>query len=363
MTPYLGASASEMYLSWLERSEKGYSLRLARWDGERFSEPTTVRTANDFFANWADFPSVLPLEDGRVAVHWLEKAGEGTYEYDVRLSLSRDRGRNWDQPRKLHRDRTLTEHGFVSLASHGPDGLAAVWLDGRNGGEMSLYATTLAGNELGDEQLLDERVCECCQTGMAATDDGWLVAYRDRSAEEIRDIAYVRRIGGKWTEPKTLNPDGWKIEGCPVNGPQVSGRGRRLAIAWFSAAEDEPRVQVVFSSDNGESFSAPIRLAATSPVGRVDVELVDDGAVVFWVEHVEGGTGEVRLQHVTPAGLSGGHVPVARTSSGRASGFPRVAMFQGELYIAWTESYERGGQSHVHVARVALDGGNQMRVR
>ncbi|HXV60527.1 MAG TPA: exo-alpha-sialidase, partial [Vicinamibacteria bacterium] len=276
MTPYLGASASEMYLSWLERTGEGHSLRLARWDGERFSEPTTVRTAKNFFANWADFPSVLPLEDGRVAVHWLEKAGEGTYEYDVRFSLSRDRGRNWDRSRKLHRDRTLTEHGFASLASHGRDGLAAVWLDGRKGDEMSLYATSLVGNELGDEQLLDDRVCECCQTAMAVTDEGWFVAYRDRSAEEIRDIAYVRRVDGTWTEPKTLNPDGWKIDGCPVNGPQVTASGRRLAIAWFSAAEDEPRVQVVFSSDFGESFSAPVRLAASSPLGRVDIELVDD---------------------------------------------------------------------------------------
>ncbi|HXV61747.1 MAG TPA: hypothetical protein VEK15_13705, partial [Vicinamibacteria bacterium] len=209
------------------------------------------------------------------------------------------------------------------------------------------------------EQLLDDRVCECCQTAMAVTDEGWFVAYRDRSAEEIRDIAYVRRVDSRWTEPKALNPDGWKIDGCPVNGPQVTASGRRLAIAWFSAAEDEPRVQVVFSSDFGESFSAPVRLAASSPLGRVDIELVDDGAVVFWVEHVEGGTGEVRFQPVTPAGLSGGHVPVARTSSGRASGFPRVVNFQGELYIAWTESYERGGPSRVHLARIVLDGRNQ----
>jgi hypothetical protein len=359
LTPFLAGSASGLHLSWLEKAAEGHRLRYARWDGARFTEPATVRASDRFFANWADFSSVLPFGEGRLAAHWLEKAASGTYEYDVWVSISDDGGKTWSPATKPHRDGTLSEHGFVSLARDG-DGFRVVWLDGRNfkkdatDSEMALMQTRFDGSSLAEETPLDSRVCDCCQTAMAPIEGGFFVAYRDRSPDEIRDISYVRFASGRWSEPKTLSDDGWHLTGCPVNGPQVAADGNRLALAWFTASKDEPRVQVVFSEDGGETFGAPIRVDAGQALGRVDVELLGDGAVVTWLARATRG-GEVLARRLSYKGGSSEAVTVARTGADRASGFPRIAAFQGSIYIAWTESESRQGPSRIQLARLVVE--------
>jgi hypothetical protein len=359
-TPFLAATSDRLYLSWLERTSEGHRLRMTSWDGSRFEEPTTIRASKDFFANWADFASLLPFGNHRVAAHWLEKSAGGTYDYDIWVSLSDDSGKSFGPPTKLNRDGKPGEHGFVSLAPHG-NGFAAVWLDGRNfrkdapDNEMVLMFTTFDGDTYSEETVLDARVCECCQTGMAQVKGGHFVAYRDRSEGEIRDIAYLRSEKGKWNEPRAIHADQWHLTGCPVNGPQAASDGDRLALAWFTASEGDPRVQLVFSEDSGASFEGPIRVAGGGAIGRVDVEWLAGDAFVSWLAGGEGRSGEVRVRRVSPRGGPGDEVTVARTSSERASGFPRMAAFQGRIHVAWTESKPAPGQSRIQLARLVLE--------
>ncbi len=351
-------------MSWLEKTAEGHLLRYARWDGARFTEPATVRASDRFFANWADFSSVVPFGEAsgqeRLAAHWLEKSAAGTYEYDVFVSISDDGGKTWSPGAKPHRDGTLSEHGFVSLVPSGAKGFSMVWLDGRNfqkdaaDNEMALISTTFDGNAFTEEAALDARVCECCQTAMAPIEGGFFVAYRDRSPEEIRDISYVRSTSGQWSTPRTLNDDGWHLTGCPVNGPQAAADGNRLALAWFTASKDDPRVQIVFSDNGGETFGAPIRVDAGRALGRVDVELTGDGAVVTWLARATRG-GEVLARRISPKGDASEIVTVASTGADRASGFPRIASFQGRTYVAWTEAESRQGPTRVQFARLALE--------
>ena len=190
LTPHLASSGDALYLSWLERTEEGHELRVSRWNGTAFDKAQSIHASDRFFANWADFASVLPLGNGRLAAHWLEKAGNGTYEYDVWMAISDDDGKSWSQPERPHRDGTLSEHGFVSMVAQGESSFATVWLDGREvkkgagDNEMTLRFTTY-DEGFGGDVLLDGRVCECCQTGMARTDNGLFVAYRDRSGKRF----------------------------------------------------------------------------------------------------------------------------------------------------------------------------------
>jgi hypothetical protein len=124
-----------------------------------------------------------------------------------------------------------------------------------------------------------------------------------------------------------------------------------VALAWFTASKDAPRVQVIFSADGGEKFGAPIRLDTRPPLGRVDVELVGDGAVVAWLGRAERG-GEVLARRVSTNGELGEIVTVASTGADRTSGFPRIASFQGKVYVAWTESTSRQGPTRIQLARL-----------
>ena len=169
------------------------------------------------------------------------------------------------------------------------------WLDGRNTkledgyGEMTLRAGVFdaTGNKL-DEWELDHRVCDCCQTSSALTAKGPIVVYRDRSENEIRDTSVIRHINGKWTEPESIHDDNWQISGCPVNGPSVSANEEQVAVAWFTAKDDTPKVQLALSADSGDSFSSPIVVASPKTNGRVGTAILDSGEIVVsWMDTTE----------------------------------------------------------------------------
>ncbi len=350
-------------LTWLEAGEGDHtSVRFAVREAAGWSEPRTIRSSDHLFANWADFPSSVEMSDGTVAAHWLEKTADATYAYHVMVSLSSDDGATWTEPARVHDDESPTEHGFVSMVPWG-DGAAIAWLDGQAmqvpetyGGEgsghdeggirgaMSARFRTLAPDgTLGPEVLLDDRTCECCQTSLAQVSDGLVAAYRDRSEDEIRDIAVVRGAGEAWSEPTHVSQDEWEIPGCPVNGPQLSADGQALAAAWYTGAGGQPQAYVAFSQDGGATFADRIRIDEGVPLGRLDIELLDDGsAIVVWLEASDE-AGRVLARRVTATGEMGTPIVVSNTSGERASGFPRLVRVADELVLAWTLPGETGG--------------------
>jgi len=91
------------------------TLKFSHWKARGWSRPRQIAQGDNWFVNWADFPSLSALADGTLVAHWLQKSSAGTYSYDVKLSLSHNRGRTWSKPVSPHRDGTPTEHGFVSI--------------------------------------------------------------------------------------------------------------------------------------------------------------------------------------------------------------------------------------------------------
>jgi hypothetical protein len=174
-----------------------------------------------------------------------------------------------------------------------------------------------------------------------------VAVYRDHEAGEIRDISIVRFVNGQWTAPAPVHRDGWKIGGCPTNGPAVAASGSRVAVAWFTAAGDKARVNVAFSSDAGATFSSPVVVDDGAPAGWADVLWLADGrALVSWLEKTATGVGEVRLRTATPAGV-GPAITAATSSSGRATGIPMMARSGNDVIVAWR-------QGTVKTARVAV---------
>ena len=352
--PQLNASSRGVLLSWIERAGGRATLKFAERTPSGWSNPQTVASGDNWFVNWADVPSVLRLADGTLAAHWLQKSGPETYAYDVRLSYSRDDGKTWSASFTPHQDGTKTEHGFASLFEMPGSGLGLVWLDGRAMRSSSHDTPGAAGVDQGamtlrfgafdrrwkqtSEAPIDFRVCECCPTTAAMTDDGPIVAFRNRSEDEIRDIYTSRLVNGQWTEPKAVHPDGWRISGCPVNGPMLSARGRDVAIAWFTTKDGQGRAFASFSNDAGRTFGGPIRLDDGGSLGRVDIELLPDGAAVAsWIEYPGQGA-QFRTRRVERSGAKSAPETVANLATNRTSGYPRIARHGDELVFAWIES-------------------------
>jgi hypothetical protein len=194
-----------------------------------------------------------------------------------------------------------------------------------------------ASGSLSDERVLDPRVCDCCQTAAVRSDGRMLVAYRDRDDDERRDISILSREGTAWSAPRPLHPDGWQIEGCPVNGPALDAAGRRVVAAWYSGARDRERVHVAFSDDGGATFDAPIRVDLGFPLGRVDAALLPDGsALVTWIEGRDRNA-EIRCRRVLRKGEPDPPYILSRTVGSRASGWPRMVQSNGIVVFAWTD--------------------------
>ncbi len=407
--PHLEAAAGGVWMSWTEPAPGGHRVKVAflegteaasgeasaggeiggggegeageaAWGG-RWTAPATVAESDGFFVNWADFPSVRVF-GGRLFAHWLERGGEATYDYGVRIAWSDDQGATWSPPFTPHEDGTPTEHGFVSFFEE--RGVVwAAWLDGRAmtepWGPMSLRARAVAAGRRavdaalpddeaaglpregsGPETVVDEMTCECCQTDAAVVEGVPVVVYRDRAEGEIRDIYASRRVDGRWLPGHPVHADGWVFGGCPVNGPAVAARDADLAVAWFTAPDAEPRVHLAFSRDGARTFASPLRVDEGRPIGRVDLVLLEDGsAFVTWLEDAPGRPGSatragaaIMGRRVFPDGAPGPALALAPSSSARASGFPRIApLGEDRIVVAWTDP---AGAGRIRARVVAL---------
>jgi hypothetical protein len=203
---------------------------------------------------------------------------------------------------------------------------------------MSLRSAIIDANgKLIEEHEIDGRVCDCCQTDLAMTKTGPIVVYRDRSDSEIRDIYFSKFINDEWSEPMVVNNDNWQIFGCPVNGPAIASQANLTAMSWFSMADERPKVKVAFMNDNNRTFSAPILMDFVNPLGRVDIEFVDDRtAMASWMDSSDGIT-KIQLQTVDIDGLKGAVFTVSEISDERSSGFPKMVVNENYVYMTWTE--------------------------
>jgi len=352
--PQLSVSARGVLLSWVEFANGTASLKFSERTASGWTASMTAASGSDWFLSYADVPSVMRMADGTLVAQWLETTNEVLEAYNLLLSYSKDDGRTWAPKFMPHDDGTTSQHGFASFVEMATGDLGIIWLDGRNSefdfddpetGTMELrFASFDADWKRAGDAEIDHRVCECCSTTAVMTSDGVLAAFRDRDDDEVRDMGVSRLENGTWTPTTIISHDNWMLDFCPVNGPVLSARGQDVVATWFTVKDDVGQALAAFSNDAGRTWGAPIRLDDGGSLGRVDVEMLDDGtAVATWVEYAEGRS-DFRLRLVAPSGERSAPINVAGVSAGRASGFPRLARQGDELVFAWSESASEEGE-------------------
>ncbi|MUH37997.1 hypothetical protein D9O36_19260 [Zobellia amurskyensis] len=344
--PSLVTTKNGALLSWVhEINDSLGELKYARLSKGEWAEPETIVQGSDWFINWADFPTISE-NNGNLLSHVLRKSSKETFSYDIQLNLKSATDAAWRTNLPLHTDGTKTEHGFVTILPYKEDRFFVTWLDGRNTGggghghegDMNIRAAEVAADgTVSSEVLLDAKTCSCCQTTAAITDNGPVVLYRDRTDAEIRDIAITRWVNGKWTEPKFIFNDGWEIKGCPVNGPKADAIKNDLAVAWFTAVNNEPKVQLVFSLDGGENFGTPILISDNNTMGRVDLILLDkENAIVSWMETLDK-EAQIKAVKVNRSGEISKEIVVSELGASRKTGFPQMTLVGDKVHFAWTD--------------------------
>ena len=360
---FLFSTDKDLFISWTEQVLDSNFLYITKLENDSWTNKRLITKGTDWFVNWADFPSISLNEvSGSIFSFHLQKSSEETFSYDVNYHINSKE--TWNDMNKIHDDNTFSEHGFVSSIPY-KDGFMVSWLDGRNTygvgdhghakGAMTIRSAVLDSNgNIVSQNVIDKMVCECCQTSMAISGGIPIVVYRNRSDSEIRDIYFSRYIDSNWSDPESVHDDGWEINGCPVNGPNVDSYGDNVVVSWFSASNGRPKVNLKFSTDNGRTFGDKILIdeVDNSPLGRVDIEFISETeAMISWLSTVNG-KGKLLIRKIKTNGEIGPIKVVDEISTERSTGFPQIEEFNDDVYISWTDNSESGKK--VRVTKIPL---------
>lgn len=347
-----------LLLGWINRREgRRTALQFAIYntrDGWQ-SQPRTIAVGNALAAGPADPPHLLATADGALWAQWVQAQPDQAGGTDVVLARSRDGGMRWEQITRVNSDGMPTEHGFAALWPDGSDALGIAWLDGRaktrghgeaeDSGDMQLRVNRFDLNlQRGTDTVLDTRTCDCCTLAVAMTARGPLLAWRDRSPDDVRDIVVARWQNGAWSAPRPVHADHWVQPGCPVNGPALAARGDTVALAWYTEADGGPRLRLALSRDAGTQFAAPVDVdQGPGVLGRAAVALDAQQVWVAWLREDASG------QHLTLARYAPdlSHrlqtLDVATLATrGLASGYPSLAVDADGAWLVWTDQDANG---------------------
>jgi hypothetical protein len=357
-TPALSrAPDGTVWLSWIEPTATGFALRCASLNATTglWREASTITT------------QVIPIEDnspaltagpnGQLTALWSAPPPTPRAPSLLYFGTSTDSGRTWTAPAPLTKESDATSHAALATLADGR--VLASWLDHRdrkpgNRGPR-LYVRVLSATPALDV-LIDPLVSESASPALTTFPDGSaLLAYRGRSDSEIRDIHIARYRSGAWEESRVLNHDEWRVSPSFAESPQLASAGGRVASAWFTGADNNPRVQVSTSPDAGERFLMPLTADLGHPIGRPAVTLLHDGALLtIWRE---GASSErdaqpagLWLRRVSPDFALDTPVLLAADAVHHIQGQPRVAIvrdFTGEnttatLLVTFTSTGSTG---------------------
>lgn len=173
--------------------------------------------------------------------------------------------------------------------------------------------------------------------------DGTAVAvFRERAVDGTQDVHYSVWENNRWSESRVLVPEGWKPDPASAADPSADARDGRAVAAWFTAADNEPRVQLSFSADAGHLWQIPIRLSEGRPGPAVAVVLLRDGAALaVWQEGAR-----VLLRRVSALNDLGPLTQVAESPAPIAS--PRLAVLadrDDNAPVRVTLTYRAGDQT------------------
>jgi hypothetical protein len=334
--PRLSPLSDGLLMSWVEKDKKHARLLFAKFRNGSWSVVSTAAQGERWLVNYADYANVTALDDDHFVASWLVRgAGKKRINYHFLISQTFDGGNSWSKPSTPLPPGQLGEHGFVTLQPVGDDVLV-VWVseDLANTGNYTVRSARLSRDgHWSENQLVDGMTCSCCHPDMTTQNGQILLAYRDRTPQEIRDMALTSYHNGRWTKPSIIHHDGWNIKGCPVQGPAIAASGDAHVTTWFTAAHDSPAVNMAAQLASGNSVFKQLQGKTAS--GFVDSVALDNQRVaMLWLAQASHQSQNLNVQAID---LKDGRLSqrVIRKMAHRVIGFPSIQSFQHGVYIAY----------------------------
>ncbi len=339
-----------LYAAWIEKSGMQGEVKTALVPDDR-SAAAQVQVNPSGVGPEAihQSPGFAIGADGEQLVTWstaVKKPG-ALFASDLQLARSTDKRAKFQAPVQVNDDGLAISHTFENVSTGKNGEVYVAWLDGRNkdrsGAGVMLACSRDHGITVEKNVVIDGMACPCCRPMVTEAPDGSLwVAWRKTFEGNVRDIVIARSTdqGRTFSPPTVVSRDGWVFDACPHRGPSIAFDGRgRLYIGWYTEGKDEqPRLFIATSDDQGATFSAPVALhhATTSLPDNLHMAVHPDGRVVAVWEEVTGVRKRVVMRVSTDRGQTFGAMQTL--SSGSKAEHPTVAIHNsGKVAIGWTE--------------------------
>ena len=313
----------------------GPAVRVNRDDG-----PISARGENR--------PKIAVDARGRVFVCYTRKLPT-RWSGNLMFSRSLDDGQSFEAPRRLNDDVDVTGHAFAVMALNRQGHLYLAWLDGRDrvqarkeGRELaasSVYGTVSkdGGAHFAPNWRWVQGTCQCCRLAMAFdADQRPILMWRHIFGDNVRDHGIGRLVAdGKELVWRRAHEDGWRIQGCPHQGPALlaSDRQRTLA-AWYTMQQAQPRLLVGAFDRDGALHDGPLVIEGHMPRHPDLAEVGGTTVLVYLDDRVD--AGEVTL--LRRDSHDGCRTWRAAATVRRAKGLvdqPALLTHDGKAYALW----------------------------
>lgn len=353
--PVVAATVSGgLYLLAVENS--ALTLRLSHDGGEHWMAAIPLSSSGNTVNASAENAPQLVARGMYAFALWQQKDADD----QTQLVEARSMGMGTAPPlTTLVTDKPATDKsysGFATLAVAPNGDVYAAWLDGRDNtspstGTFNIYLarSTDRGATFHRNVKVATLACPCCRPSVTIAADGTVyLAYRRVYGDNERDIAVATSTdhGEHFGPPVRVASDHWKLFGCPESGPVTAAQGNKLIVAWYTARGEHPGIRMAASHDRGQTFSKEISVSdGIENANHPYLSMADDGttALVFsGRQSTKGGD----WNSLTPYALRidmNGHVSAITHVPADASGerYPTASLSpDGDIYVVWSGADE-----------------------
>lgn len=303
----------------------------------------------DILGDGENRPKIL-VRKGVVYVSYtqgLEKPMTG----HIRFSRSVDGGKTFSAPVTVNDNQEVISHRFDAMTVNDRGQVYIAWLDKRDlvaaqkkGEKYSGAAVYYAVSDDGGASFRPnvkaaDSSCECCRIAMALdADDIPVIAWRHIFDSDVRDHALLK-LDGK-SPPLRATFENWRINACPHHGPSlaVSDDGA-YHLAWFSGKPDQPGLFYAHSHDNGKEFSPPFRFGNREAQPSHPYLLSFRRTIHLAWKEFDGKNSIVRAMVSTDGGNSWSP-PRKLAATAGASDHPLLVRDGEKTYLSWNTAKE-----------------------
>lgn len=357
-----------IYVLWTDyRSNNEGDVRLSRSTdgGASFGPSRTVLSAAATVSGMQRGARIAVDSNGTLHIlsQVSKKGGSG---FDVLYQRSADGGGTFTAPISLTNSTPKEHQDFPSIAVDGRNNIYVAWVDDRDvvaktSSNTHIYAThsTDGGASFSTPiraDLMPDGVggsCECCNTDIAASGDGYVtIAFRS-NINNRRDIFLARSVDGanSFQTAIPVQSEPWMINACPMAGPTVTMDWEGTAhLAWRDMrASAKGKAYLYYATVRRQDFTAsPDMAISDSPKGSSypSVSVTPNGTILcafqdnrndladlfITASHDGGNTFSANKQLLqSPANTSQQLYPVGAVAP------------DGEYYVAWQETSKDAG--------------------